>query len=212
MSSFILKAQRFKGGFIGGMTATQVAGDTYSGYDKAGLFGGCFVNLPFHKKTGIKKDSIVIHTNDKKKIDTLFFDHWTVQMELDYIQKGSRKNPNENNNFTSYRLRLNYVEIPILVKYILSDKWAFEAGPAYGVLVHYKEETNYIPIIGKAFKKNALSAIIGVYYSITNRLKINIRTSNSILPVREHSSGAKRFFNRGQYNDDLCFSLHYQFR
>lgn len=209
-TTIIVNAQEFKGGIITGMTATQVAGDTYSGYNKAGVYFGAYVNLPISRKQNINNDSIVIFEKGKNN-DTIFFDHWEIQMEIDYVQKGSRVNPKESNGYDSYKLRLNYVEIPIVVKYVLTKKWMFEAGLSYGYLIHNQEEKDDIILEGKPFNKHALSSIFGAYYSINKKLKVNFRFNDSLIPVREHSSGAKRFFNRGQYSDAICLSLQYQF-
>ena len=46
--SFVAKpvyAQQFHGGIIAGIVGSQVAGDTYSGFDKGGIFGGGYVNI-----------------------------------------------------------------------------------------------------------------------------------------------------------------------
>ena len=40
-----MQAQQFHGGIALGLVGSQVAGDTYSGYNKAGISGGGFVNL-----------------------------------------------------------------------------------------------------------------------------------------------------------------------
>ena len=59
-------AQRFKGGVLLGICASQVDGDTYGGFDKVGLQGGVFVNTKFTK-------------------------YWGAQMEIQYNAKGARK-------------------------------------------------------------------------------------------------------------------------
>src|SRR5690554_5506952 len=70
LCSTSIKAQNsFRAGASFGVIASQVAGDGYGGFDKAGLFGGPFVN---------------IYTSE----------NWSWQMEINYAQKGSRKNPN----------------------------------------------------------------------------------------------------------------------
>jgi hypothetical protein len=60
LASIAAKAQQFNGGFAAGIVGSQVAGDTYSGFNKAGIYAGGWVNLPMKERTA-----------------------W--QMELDYI-------------------------------------------------------------------------------------------------------------------------------
>jgi len=42
--------QQFHGGVITGLAGSQVAGDTYSGYKKAGIFVGGYVSLNVAEK------------------------------------------------------------------------------------------------------------------------------------------------------------------
>ena len=80
------EAQQFKGGMMFGFVSSQVAGDGYSGFHKAGLSGGFFVSLDLNPTS-------------------------SLQMELHYIQKGSRYNDTTyQEDFQQYLLRLNYVD------------------------------------------------------------------------------------------------------
>ncbi len=182
-------SQTFKGGMLAGMSATQVQGDPCSGYDKPGLFGGFFVN---HKL--------------KNKLE--------FQFELDYIEKGSRMNPREGNGFQSYRLNVNYVEMPLLLKWLYSDKLNFEIGASYGYLVKYHEENNDFSIEENPMKKRDICVVGGVYYNLSEKLKFNFRSSNTFFcfPIRDHLSGARYLWNWGQYNLVLTFALQYQFK
>ena len=182
-------AQQFHGGVTFGLAGSQVAGDTYSGYHKAGLFGGGFVNLELGK-------------------------HSLLQMELTYFQKGSRENPDSTNNYTSYILRLNYVELPLLYQYKVK-KWIFEAGPSLGFTVGYFEEYN-----GETeFNGNGPAAVtlqinVGVRFFITQHFGVDFRTNNSLLNIRQGNvtGDVWRFWGYGQFNDSLVLSIFYQFR
>ena len=187
LSGFLLNAQEFYGGITAGMTASQVAGDVCSGYDKAGLYAGIYANLKVSKKS-------------------------VFQLEIDYIQKGSRLVPKEENGYQSYKLYLQYIDIPVLYKYIISKRFTVEIGPVYGVFIKKYEEANFSnEVAGKPFNTHNLSVVVGMYYYITDNFMFNLRSSNSVIPIREHTSGATRFFNRGQYNDVLIFAFVYQF-
>lgn len=65
-SPLLLQSQNFKGGLIGGLTASQVDGDSYAGFDKLGIHGGVFVN-------------------------TGFSELWGFQLEIKYAGRGARK-------------------------------------------------------------------------------------------------------------------------
>lgn len=186
--SFFAVSQNIKGGILAGVNGTQVAGDVCSGYDKAGVTGGVFANFKFGENS-------------------------MFQMELAYTQKGSRMNPTEKNAYTSYLLRLNYVDVPFLYKYLYNEKLSFEGGLSYGYLIDYYEEANGFTNVGgeNQFHRHAANIIIGLNYSLNEHFRANFRSVNSLIPLRDHASGVKRLGNAGQYNDVLTLSLQYQF-
>ncbi len=181
-------AQPFNGGAMIGFAATQVAGDTYSGFNKAGPIAGFFVN--FHP-----------------------VDHSSVQMELYYVMKGSQKNANavEGDN-ESYLLRLNYIELPLLYQFHIG--WfAIEAGPSVAFLMSGYEEKNGEDIKADDFATATLQLNFGVEFTVAKNWKIDIRTNNSVTNLRNetHTGQVRRFWSYGQYNDVLQLTLAYQF-
>lgn len=180
-----IDAQDFNGGILGGLAASEISGDRLSGPNKAGMYLGLFVNRYFSQRS-------------------------SIQMELDFIQKGSRSNPDSTNNYESYLLRLNYIELPVHYRYDFIERASLEAGLSLGVLVHSHEEANgYEWTSGPDFKPIDLSFNVGLFYSIFENLSINVRYSNSILAVRPHSQNQTYRWNKGQYNEVLSFVLFY---
>lgn len=186
VASILTMAQEFKGGILGGLAASEVSGDRLSGPNKAGLYLGAFVYRYFSQRS-------------------------SIQMELDYIQKGSRQNPDSSNNYQSYLLRLNYIELPVHYRYDFAEKASLEAGLSLGVLVHSYEEANgSTAVSGPDFNTTDFSFNFGFFYTIMENLKINVRYSNSILAIRPHSQGQTYRWNQGQYNEVLSFVLFYE--
>lgn len=191
ITAFTANSQQFNGGMMAGVAMTQVAGDTYSGFHKAGIFFGGYVNLEVGK-------------------------HSALQMELEFFQKGSRVNPDSANNYNQYLLRVNYIELPLLYQYRINKRFMLEAGPSMGFLVSYYEEIqNYEEKNGIRPARLTFQINAGLYVNITNRLMFNIRTNNSLLNLRSRNTigDVIRFFpgNYGQFNDCLVLSLFYQF-
>lgn len=183
----------FKGGAVVGLSASQVHGDTYSGFDKAGLYAGGFVKRNLTEK-------------------------WSAQLELAYIQKGSRKNPNpENGDYVFYLLKIDYVEIPFVVQWHYKHL-SFEAGMAYAALINNREE-NEFGVVNNIFplQRSDISFLLGLNYKIGEHFTVNIRNSNSILPVRKFNAPIyyqrrlSNMFNRGMYNNVMILALQYQF-
>jgi hypothetical protein len=185
LTSSAIFAQKFNGGVLGGLSASEISGDGKWGPNHAGIYAGVFVNRYFSPRS-------------------------SFQMELDFIQKGSRENPDSTNNYDFYLLRLNYVELPLHYKYDFHERGTLEAGLSLGVLIYSYEEGNPgNPPSGGEFDKTDLSFNFGAYYTIFENLRVNVRYSNSLIKVRDHSSGATYRLNRGQYNEVLSFTLHY---
>ncbi len=184
--------QQFHRGIIAGLAGTQVAGDTYSGYNKAGLFAGGFVSLDVGQKSAF-------------------------MMELTYFQKGSRENPREKNAYQSYLLRLNYIEMPIFYQY-KAGRFTVEAGPSMGFLLAYFEEVNQQVISDEqGYNKPARVSFqinLGFRFALTQHIGVDFRTNNSLLNVysSNQTGDIHRIWAYGRYNDSLVLSVYYQFK
>ncbi len=96
-------AQVFNAGVIAGISGSQVEGDGYGGYNKLGFIIGGFTNTSFSEKL-------------------------SSQLEIYYINKGSKKNPQpDKGDVDAFSLNLNYVEVPISIRYA-HKKFIFEGG------------------------------------------------------------------------------------
>ena len=181
-------AQQMNAGLIAGFSATQVSGDNLGGYNKAGLVAGGFVSRVFSEK-------------------------YSGQMEIFYIGKGSRKTADpEKGDYFEYRMSLHYIEVPVMLCYHYKTKFIFQAGPSFGTLLSSSEEDQYGPIPDpRPFYKTEFSFVGGLDYLLSDKLMINVRSDNSILPIRRHPLGIVYGLNRGQYNTVITFTLRYKF-
>lgn len=186
----IAVAQQFKAGIYGGISASQVHGDSYWGFHKAGLHAGAFSRIC--------------------KNETHAF-----QFEICFIQKGSRKIPNpEKNDYLDFAIRLNYIEVPVLY-HRSGKKFGLEAGLATGVLLKAEETVNYFPV-NQPYRKGELSFIAGTEVKLVKNLFLNIRLENSLTAVRlipgiYYSNAFFNLFNKGYYNNVLSMTFRYLF-
>jgi hypothetical protein len=181
----MLFGQQFNGGLLGGLSMSEISGDRLTGPNKAGVYAGGFVNTYISKKS-------------------------SFQMELDFIQKGSRKNPDTLDNSNYYLLRLSYIEMFLHYKWDFSELFTLEAGPSFGVLLKSYEEADGQILTEPPFNNGDLSLNVGLFFSLTQRWRFNVRYSNSVLAVRPHASGQTYKWNQGQYNEVLSFTFHYK--
>lgn len=183
--SQLVLAQTFGGGFFAGLSASQLDGDRSSGYHKAGLAFGIYTNAKLNK-------------------------YIDAQMELKYIQKGSKWDSEDQTVF--YQSKLNYIELPIFLKYHFLGKFNANVGIAAGYLQKATEDKDQIgdEPADPAFDPFELSGLAGVEYQIIENLYFNVRLNYSILAVRNHPGDQSYFLNRGQYNNVLTFAVYYQ--
>tara|TARA_B110000116_G_scaffold262747_1_gene268397 strand:- start:826 stop:1449 length:624 start_codon:yes stop_codon:yes gene_type:complete len=186
-------AQSFGGGIIAGASTSQVAGDLLGGFNKIGILAGAYTNL--------------------KVKEILSF-----QFEISYITKGSR-NPNiyESNhpNYEKIEITLSYIEMPLTINLQQKENLGVEFGiiPAFNISATLNSaEAKNISVPNPQYKKYDLGVCAGINYHITDNIILNTRISNSIIPIRPHTSGATNGWNRGQYNTVLSFAIHYKIR
>ncbi len=113
----IIKGEVFLGGNL-----SQVDGDQCYGYKKAGFSGGAGALIPI--------------TN-----------YMDIGLEVLFNQKGAfkRDSLSYSSEFTGrYNLRLNYVEVPLMLYLIDKDRFSVGLGVSYGRLVGLKERINGI--------------------------------------------------------------------
>ncbi len=183
-------AQEFTGGFKLGVVGSQVDGDGYRGFNKPGIFGGPYVNFRFSEVSAF-------------------------QMEITFIQKGSRKNPNyEKEDFDEYLLRTDYVELALFYQFIYSDKLTFEAGPSFSYLMNTFEERDQLEVASVPFRKMVPNYVGGMYYYLNDRASVNLRVNNSVLSLRDSKrlpGDTYRFFHYGQFHVAMVLSVQYRF-
>ena len=178
-----------------GLNGCQVHGDNYSGYDKLGLFAGIAVNGYINKKT-------------------------SLELGFYFSQKGSRHNPNpKTGDNTRYILNLNYLDLPLSLRYMVNSKYFFTLGPSIAYLISYYEDINYTDMTGLyKFKKYEVGLNVGLGRTIGNKWQVEFRSSNSITSVRDYGVASSlfypnpvaRFFNKGFYNNILTLMLSYK--
>lgn len=185
-----IQAQIFHGGLKGGICASQVSGDNLRGFDKAGLFGGLYAGIDVGNQS-------------------------QLILEMQFVQKGSRQNAKPDKGiYTSYLLRLNYIELPFMFVWRGNSYFEIEGGLSYGRLMKYTDveyDENGVLQNMNPFRKYEISVHLGMNYLLSDNFKVNFRLNNSLLPIRDHASGATYYLNLGQYNTVLMLGLNYQF-
>lgn len=117
---------------------------------------------------------------------------FAIQPELLFSMQGAKSEYSESDVDYSYseesKTKLNYLNVPILAKYYVAEKFALLAGPQFGILMSAKEDFEFSEndngitdsgsesIDAKEFYKSlALSFNLGASYSITENFFVDAR-------------------------------------
>ncbi|MBU2649535.1 MAG: PorT family protein [Bacteroidetes bacterium] len=200
-----VNGQRFLGAVALGGNLSRLNGDEADAgltYNKLGMNVAAAVILPFGK-------------------------NWDLTLETSFSQKGSRQGENPGNDYPwKYNLRLNYVEVPLLVHYIDKNIIRAGLGMSWGRLVSYKEvedDGNLTPYTDvKKFADNDFSAVADVMIRLFHKFHLNLRYSRSVVPIRTrqftyiptsppdpNAPGVTRVWERDQFNSVITLRLVY---
>lgn len=182
----------FQAGIVAGINGCQIHGDSYSGFDQIGFVAGGFVS-----------------TNPGEA--------WQAQFGIQYSRKGSRHvlHP-DYGGYRDFELRLNYIEVPLLVRYN-TKKVFFDLGLAAGVLFKVREWDTQERVPPQEFKRMEFALTGGIGFNLNEKMFIEFTTTHSLLPIKDFSVPMyyqrwfSNLFNRGMYNNivGLTFGLRF---
>ncbi len=185
----IAYSQPFEGGFFVGFTASQIDGDTYSGYNKPGLTAGAYISR-----------------------DINYSLNWKA--ELRYAQRGAYNKGTEQDP-SYYKITLHYIEIPLVFQYEVFSRTRLDLGLAPDIYLFHREEDEYGELREEdypAFHPVGLGALAGINYNLNERWIAGVRYNYSIVPIRSHPSGQTYLLNRGQYSNVLSLTIYYHIK
>ncbi len=194
--TFFDNDKQFYGAAVIGLNASQVDGDGFSGYHRAGLVAGGKVLWLFSKPLG-------------------------MSLEFLYSQKGSRyvmetHNQYAGSYFAGYKMKLNYVEVPVLFQYFYSSRIIVGFGASYNALLSSSEEHSYMgwPAIDEGiatFNNYTVDLIGSISYMLWEGIMVSARYQYGITPLRDFEHVPNGFGMGNQHNNMFSFRLSYLF-
>jgi hypothetical protein len=183
-------SQNIKGAVIIGTNLSQVDGDEVYGYKKFGLNTGA---------------SAIMTLND----------NLSIQLETLLSQKGAfKKYSNQWSDTTPYyNLRLNYLEVPVLLTYNDRDIITAGTGISWARLSNITEieHGKVVPQTNKRgeYYRNDIQWIADIRFRTYKRMYLNLRYAYSLAPIRlrTFTTIAGNSWERRQYNNLLSFRL-----
>ncbi len=169
-----------------GITSSQISGDELGGFDQLGF-------------------------NATLATQIMIEGRWRPSIELQFDQRGSRRNAQPDKGlFESYNLRLNYVQVPLIMGY-LQKKTGFELGVAPGYLLGSTEEdeNGSYPLQGREFDTLDIAGLVGIRFRFHERWELCTRFEQSLIKVRDHSGSTRFRLNQGQYSSAIQFMMRF---
>lgn len=193
--SHTAKAQRIMGALIGGVNATQVDGDEVYGYHKFGLNLGAAAIVPIKG-------------------------NWSVTLENVYSEKGSHQRARSTDSLDgSYDLKINYLDVPVLLQYTDKGIVTFGLGGSWGGMVKIYEQRNGNEVTSTTltsgiYRRSDLNFLMNVKFRLVKRLHFDVRYAYSLRPIAtreviDSKTGTPNI--RDQYNGMFTFRFYYIF-
>ncbi len=197
----ICQAQRIHGFVSAGGTLSQIEGDELKGFRMLGFEGGVGAIVRLDRNGT-----------------------WNISVEALYAQRGAYNNSSDPYRFS---LKLNYVDIPIMLHY--RDPWGgmlFGLGLNYGRLVQqphaygmYQPDYFYPDTTDLSFLNNDLMLAADIRFPVWKGLWFNIRWQYSLIAIKKDweftemypNGTVKKRWTNNCYSNTLVFRLIWQF-
>ncbi len=191
-------AQSFTPSVQAGITASQISGDGAYGFVQFGGIAGGSINYNWGAD-------------------------WSVNFGIRANQKGARIYKSSS-SINTYRLRVNYIETPLSLKYAYKS-FRFSVAPVFGVKINQRERTQFGEVDNpRIFKDTEWSAQFSIQYVFKEPWSIKLSYQNSLTPVRNHKIDQayppsnfvlgefhQKLLNKGQYFSALSIAAIYNF-
>ncbi len=152
--------RRFKAAAIVGANLSQLDGDRLAGFNSIGFNAGGRVNA-------------------------VLSDRWELSLGILYSQQGSSRNTGDDPGSIYDRIRLNYVEVPVLI-YFTDWKFQIGAGASYAQLINY-EVTDALGVDItdlENYQDSLVSVVISGTFNFTEHIGLNVRWSRGLNNIR----------------------------
>jgi len=186
---------KFSGGFFAGVTGTQVDGDKFAGFNKGGFTFGATAQYPLSPK-------------------------FLAAIELDFTQKGAQSKNLVGNGGAYpniYNLRVQYAEIPLMLKFYDRKTFGLGVGVEYSRLVGNAKQfidpltqsVYHVRGVDEGFTDYDVSGLAEASYYFTPKLQLNLRYAYGWTPMG-HSSESD-YKNYACFNNVIMVRLGYIF-
>lgn len=124
---------------------------------KTGLHAGVFGELPLSRRFALEADLL-------------------------YSQKGGVEH--EPNNGPEIALRLNYLDLPVLLSFYVTRRFAVQAGPEIGLLLVSRAHSgNYTATVHDVYRSFETGVAGGIFYQLPRGFSVGVRYIQGFKPI-----------------------------
>jgi hypothetical protein len=110
---------------------------------------------------------------------------WGIAAEPGFITKGGIVSFGINHYTSVIDMKLNYIQLPILANFYVTNKLFISMGPEFAYMINSKEN---LPLVGTGliyFKENAfeVSGLVGLNYSLSKKVDIGLRYNHGFTKI-----------------------------
>jgi opacity protein-like surface antigen len=184
-------AQEVKFGVKGGINLSTLTGDVEDASSKVGFQAGGFAEIKLTEE-------------------------FSIQPEILYSLQGAKGDQSGFGYSSKSTLNLSYLNIPVMFKYYVAEKFSFEAGPQIGFLLSAKEDVK-VSAYGESasekidVKDNLKSIDFGVNfgagYDFTENISAGVRYNLGLSNIADFGDGDNTKFR----NSVFSLSVGYKF-
>ncbi len=195
-SPFADEYRSFWGGIAAGVNFSQVDGDGFAGYNKVGLNAGPVVYARFSPMIG-------------------------ASLEITFSQKGSKMRQITESAYSGpgverYDMKLNYVDVPLLLHLMPGGRFHYSLGASYGYLISSEETAETIAPVNLdselySFLEQDINMIFGASYQLYGNWFFSGRFAYSLSTIRDPARVPAGYGGGNQLNNLFTFRLVYLF-
>lgn len=200
-----VQSQELRLGAKAGVNFASIGGDETDDFDgRTSFHVGALVEIPISQKFAVQPELLYSSQGAKEEYSSIPFGGFGIKYEN--------------------KLKLDYINIPIMAKYYISDGLSIEAGPQFGILISAKAEGEVSELQGgevesfdqdvkDSFKSLDIGFGLGAAYRLNNNIFFSARYILGINDIAEdiEYNGSIEVKTFNQHNNVFQLSAGYSF-
>lgn len=138
--------------------------------------------------------------------EIMISDKFAIQPELLFSAQGAKMEEKYDGETFKYDMNFNYLNIPVMAKYYISEEFSVEAGPQIGFLMSAKAKGDGgSEDVKDLYNSTDFGFNAGVGYNVTENINLGLRYTAGLSNIAKDSGDYK------VGNSNIAFAVAYKF-